>query len=73
MSKRILVNFKKKSAHRLIEISNSETAYIKQESLNNKPVWSIYNDKGEKLGYAANRDVAVAVLKQNEFVGLSVH
>ena len=52
---------------------NLDTAYIKQESLNNDLVWSIYNEQGEKLGYAASREVAFAVVRQNEFIGLSVH
>ncbi|MBQ3034429.1 MAG: hypothetical protein IKL90_04950 [Alphaproteobacteria bacterium] len=52
---------------------NFDTAYIKQEPLNNDMVWSIYNEQGEKLGYAASREVAFAVVMQNEFIGLSVH
>lgn len=52
---------------------NFDTAYIKQELLNNDLVWSIYNEQGEKLGYAASREVAFAVVMQNEFIGLSVH
>lgn len=52
---------------------NTDTAYIKQEALNNDLVWSIYNEQGEKLGYAASREVAFAIVSQNEFIGLSVH
>ena len=51
----------------------SEKAYIKQESLNNDMVWSIYNENGEKLGYAASREVAFAIVSQNQIVGVSVH
>lgn len=51
----------------------SEKAYIKQESLNNDMVWSIYNEQGEKMGYAASREVAFAIVSQNQFIGLSVH
>ncbi len=51
----------------------SEKAYIKQEPLNNDMVWSIYNEHGEKLGYAASREVAFAIVSQNQFIGLSVH
>ena len=51
----------------------TDTAYIKQELLNNDFVWSIYNEQGEKLGYAASREVAFAIVNQNEFIGLSVH
>ncbi len=48
-------------------------AYIKQESINNELVWSIYSCQGEKMGYAASREVAFAIVSQNELVGLSVH
>ncbi len=48
-------------------------AYIKQEILNDEPVWSIYNYQGEKMGYAASREIAFAVANQNELIGLSVH
>ena len=51
----------------------SAKAYIKQEMLNDEPVWSIYNYQGEKMGYAASREIAFAVANQNEFVGFSVH
>ena len=51
----------------------NDSAYIKQESINNDLVWSIYNEQGQKLGYASSREVAFAVVTQNEFVGFSVH
>ena len=50
-----------------------DKAYIKQEMHNNALVWSIYNGQGEKMGYAASREVAFAVVNQNELIGLSVH
>ncbi len=52
---------------------DEDKAYIKQEYLNNETVWSIYNYQGEKMGYAASREIAFAVVNQNELVGLSVH
>lgn len=48
-------------------------AYIKQELINDSQVWSIYNYQGEKMGYAASRDVAFAIVNQNALIGLSVH
>ncbi len=51
----------------------ADKAYIKQEFLNNETVWSIYNYQGEKMGYAASREIAFAVVNQNELIGLSVH
>lgn len=52
---------------------DADKAYIKQESVNNELVWSIYNTHGEKMGYAASREVAFAIVRQNELIGLSVH
>ncbi len=51
----------------------SDKAYIKKEYMNNETVWSIYNYQGEKMGYAASREVAFAVVNQNELIGMSVH
>ncbi len=53
--------------------SGLETAYIKQETLNNNAVWSIYNLRGEKMGYAETREMAFAVAKQNAYNGMNVH
>ncbi len=50
-----------------------EPAYIKKEMLNNNAVWSIYNVQGEKMGYAATREMAFAIAKQNAYTGTSVH
>ncbi len=57
----------------LSHFSGLETAYIKQETLNDNAVWSIYNLHGEKMGYAATREMAFAVAKQNAYNGMSVH
>lgn len=53
--------------------SDESLAYIKQELMNNAVVWSIYNFQGEKMGYAASREVAFAVANQNAYIGMSVH
>ncbi len=68
----IRINDEEKSLLDVFTIA-SEKAYIKQEPLNNDMVWSIYNEQGEKLGYAASREVAFAIVSQNQFIGLSVH
>lgn len=74
MSKKIKIGLNEEISSLINPLQlNLDTAYIKQESLNNDLVWSIYNEQGEKLGYAASREVAFAVVMQNEFIGLSVH
>ena len=74
MSKKIKIGLNEEISSLINPLQlNLDTAYIKQESLNNDLVWSIYNEQGEKLGYAASREVAFAVVMQNEFIGLSVN
>lgn len=74
MSKKIKIGLNEEISSVLNPLQlNFDTAYIKQELLNNDMVWSIYNEQGEKLGYASSREVAFAVVSQNECIGLSVH
>ena len=74
MSKKIKIKRTDEQTSLLNIISfQNDSAYIKQESINNDLVWSIYNEQGQKLGYASSREVAFAVVTQNEFVGFSVH
>lgn len=74
MSKKIKIKRTDEETSLLNIISlKNDSAYIKQESINNDLVWSIYNEQGQKLGYASSREVAFAVVTQNEFTGFSVH
>lgn len=75
MTKNICIGMQEEAPYLLsdIEEMDADKAYIKQESVNNELVWSIYNCQGEKMGYAASRDVAFAIVNQNELIGLSVH
>lgn len=50
-----------------------DIAYIKQDIVNNEPVWSIYAAEGTRMGYAAERDVALAIISQNDMTPMSVH
>ncbi len=56
-----------------IDVWETDKAYIKQETINNERVWSIYNGQGEQMGYAADRRIAFALVTQNELTPLSVH
>lgn len=75
MTKNICIDFMDMPVGVVPDTEDFETdkAYIKQESVNNELVWSIYNCHGEKMGYAASREVAFAIVNQNELIGLSVH
>ena len=51
MSKEINIDINDEALSLLNMVTfTSEKAYIKQESLNNDMVWSIYNEQGEKMG-----------------------
>lgn len=48
-------------------------AYVKKDVVDNIPVWAIYGSNGRRLGYAADRRVAFALIAHNNLVGVSVH
>ncbi len=59
--------------YQMADVWETDKAYIKQETINNERVWSIYNGQGEQMGYAADRQIAFAMVSQNELTPLSVH
>jgi len=69
----IRINRAKEQSYRLNDVWEADKAYIKQETINNERVWSIYNGQGEQMGYAADRQIAFALVCQNELTPLSVH
>ena len=73
MTKEIELNFSYMEDILAHSLNGEEPAYIKKENLNNNDVWSIYNVQGEKMGYAATREMAFAIAKQNSYTGTSVH
>ena len=50
-----------------------DIAYIKQDMINDSPMWSIYGAEGTRIGYAENRDVALAIVSQHDLTAVSVH
>ena len=50
-----------------------DVAYIKQDMIENSPMWSIYGAEGTRIGYAENRDVALAIVSQHDLTAVSVH
>ncbi len=50
-----------------------DIAYIKRDIVNDEPVWAIYGAEGSRMGYAAERDVALAIIAQNDMTPMSVH
>lgn len=52
---------------------NGTMAYVKKEVLNHEAVWGIYSSFGEKMGQASSREIAVALVQQNDLTPHSVH
>ncbi len=55
------------------EWGTEDIAYIKQDMIDNSMMWSIYGAEGTRIGYAQNRDVALAIVSQNDLTAMSVH
>ncbi len=50
-----------------------DVAYLKKDIVDNEEVWSIYAAEGTRMGYAADRQVAIALISQNDLTPMSVH
>ena len=55
------------------EVGLDERVYIKYETQNNKPVWSIYSPDGEKMAEAVSRETALAIVRQNDLRATQVN
>jgi len=55
------------------EVSNDDRFYIKQEQQNNDLVWAIYSPEGERMAQAFSREVAMAIVRQNDLIATQVH
>jgi hypothetical protein len=52
---------------------NGEIAYIRQVSLNGEDAFAVHSADGLTLAVINDRDLAVAVVRQNELEPLSLH
>lgn len=52
---------------------NGEIAYIRQVSVNGEDAFAVHSADGLTLAVITDRDVAVAVVRQNELEPLSLH
>lgn len=50
-----------------------DAAYLKKDIVDNQEVWSIYGSQGARMGYASDRQVALALISKNELKAMSVH
>jgi hypothetical protein len=50
-----------------------DVAYVKRITVNDQEGWSIHAADGSHVGYAPNRDLAFAAVRQHELEPYSVH
>lgn len=55
------------------EVSEDDRVYIKQEHQANECVWAIYSPDGERMAQAFSREMALAIIRQNDLRAAQVH
>ena len=55
------------------EVGEDERVYIKKEKHDNALVWSIYSPEGECMAQAFSREMAMAIIRQNDLTAAQVH
>ncbi len=55
------------------EVAHENRFYIKQEQQNEDLVWAIYSPDGERMAQAFSREVALAIVRQNDLTAAQVH
>ncbi len=52
---------------------NERVAYLRKTTKDNLPIWAIHSGLGERIGYAAERDIANEIARQNDLLTVSLH
>lgn len=55
------------------EVGEDDRVYIKQESKNNELVWAIYSPDGERMAQTFSKEMAMALVRQNDLTAAQVH
>ncbi len=55
------------------EVASDERVYIKRERVDNELVWAIYSPEGERMAHAFSREMALALIRQNNLSASQVH
>lgn len=55
------------------EVGCDERVYVKKESRNNEAVWAIYSPDGERMIQTASHEMAMAIIRQNNWTAAQVH
>ena len=54
-------------------LPDCQMAYIKQETINFQLVWAMYDSDGNRLGHTSSKEMAMALLRQNDCLPHTVH
>lgn len=55
------------------QVADDDRVYLKQECKNNEPIWAIYSPEGQCVAQACSREMALAIIRQNDLVATQVH
>lgn len=55
------------------EVGEDDRVYIKKEKLNDELVWAIYSPEGEQMARTCSREMALAIIRQNDLTAAQVH
>ena len=55
------------------QVVEDDRVYIKKESQDNEPVWAIYSPEGERMAQTFSREMALAIVRQNDLTATQLH
>ncbi len=55
------------------QVGEDDRVYIKKEQQNDESVWSIYSPDGERMARTNSREMALAIIRQNDLTATQVH
>ena len=55
------------------QVGDDDRVYIKKEQRDNEPIWAIYSPEGECVAQAFSREMAMAIIRQNDLTATQVH
>lgn len=61
------------SAHDFALWGMQDVAYVRSDTVDDEQGWSIHGADGNRIGFAPDRDVAFAAVRQHDMEPLSVH
>lgn len=73
MSVKVIKEEDLKFCENLYLFETEKVAYLRKSTKNNLPVWTIHSAMGEPIGYAAERDIAKEIARQNNLMTVSLH